>query len=99
MVKTVKIEKINEKRIVIVKSELSYWLGKLRAHFRYLIEVHISKDDILEDNSFLKFGFTDIALSKVIRKDWIFLSNDQSLINLCNFGGLEVHHIEEIYFL
>ncbi len=82
-----------------MESKLSYWLGKLRAHFRYLIEVHISKDDILEDNSFLKFGFTDIALSKVIRKDWIFLSNDQSLINLCNFGGLEAHHIEEIYFL
>jgi len=82
-----------------MESKLSYWLGKLRDHLKYLIEVHISKDDILEDNSFLKFGFTDIALSKVIRKDWIFLSNDQSLINLCNFGGLEAHHIEEIYFL
>jgi len=56
-----------------MKPKLSYWLEKLRDHFRYLIEVHISKDVIIEDNSFLKFGFTDIALSKVICKDWIFL--------------------------
>lgn len=80
-----------------VESKLIYWLGQLRDHFRYLIEDHVSKDEILEDHSFLKFGFTDIALSKIINKEWILLSTDQPLINYRNSKGLEAHHIEEIY--
>ena len=85
------------KRDARTDSKLIYWLEQLRDHFRYLIEEHISKEEILKDKSFLKFGFTDIALSKITRKDWIFLSIDQPLINLCNSRGLEAHHIEEIF--
>ncbi len=85
------------KRDARTDSKLIYWLEQLRDHFRYLIEEHISKEEILKDKSFLKFGFTDIALSKIIRKDWFFLSIDQPLINLCNSRGLEAHNIEEIF--
>ena len=84
------------KRDARPKSKLIYWLGKIKEHFDYFIEDYISKDEILKDESFLKFGFTDIALSKIIRKDWIFLSDDWPLVNLCNSRGLEAHHIEEI---
>ncbi|MBA7518107.1 hypothetical protein ES705_10173 [subsurface metagenome] len=84
------------KRDAKIDSKLIYWLEKIKKHFEDFIEEHIQKDEILKDKSFLKFGFTDIALSKIIRKDWIFLSNDQPLINLCNSRDLEAHHIEEI---
>ena len=77
--------------------DLDYWLNQLRPFFENLKENYISKDEILQYDKFIYYGFTDMALVKCLeKKDINLITTDFALINYCKKKGLSAHHPEEI---
>lgn len=79
--------------------KLKDWLSKLKPYYKTLIEKFVSIEKILDDIKFLDFGFTDIALSKLIDKNNYFITIDWKLRGYCKSKGLEAYHIEEIFIM
>jgi len=63
------------------------------------MEKYVPKDKIMEEKKYLDFGFTDIALMKVLNKNNFLLSTDRPLIEFCRNKALEAFHIEEIFYI
>ncbi len=80
------------------KKKLSFWLERLIPHFINFSEEFIPKEKIIQENKFADFGFTDIALSKII-KDRLLVTADAGLFYYCRNKGLKVKHLEEILTL
>ena len=79
------------------KSKINLWLKIIEApHLKSLLEIYVPKEEILEENKYFDFGFTDIALMKTLDKNNLLLTNDSNLIRFCISKGLEARHIEEI---
>lgn len=77
--------------------DLDYWLNQLKPFFENLKENYISKDEILQYDKFIYYGFTDMALVKCLeKKDINLITTDFALINYCKKNGLSAHHPEEI---
>ncbi len=77
--------------------DLDYWLIKLKPFFENFEENYISKDEILQNDKFIYYGFTDIALIKSLEKrDISLITTDFALINYCRKKGLQAHHPEEV---
>ncbi len=80
------------------KSKIKHWLEILeKPHLNCLLEKYVPKEEILEEEKYLDFGFTDIALMKTLDKNNFLLTTDFDLIKLCNLKGFEARHIEEIF--
>lgn len=81
------------------KSRLRHWLDLLESNLKHIMEKYVPKDNIMEEKKYLDFGFTDIALMKVLNKNNFLLSTDRPLIEFCRNRGLEAFHIEEIFYI
>ena len=81
------------------ESRIQHWLEILEnPHFKSLLEKYIPKEEILKENKYMDFGFTDIALMKSINANNFLLTIDFPLIQFCRHNGLEAYHVEEILF-
>lgn len=60
------------------------------------MERYIPKEEILKERKYLDFGFTDVALMKVLNNENFLLTTDFRLFSFCKHNGLEAHLIEEI---
>lgn len=78
-------------------NELKSWLMQLLMYFKKFKERYIKKEDIIKDKEFLDYGFTDIALKKLLKREKsILLTNDWALRNICREKELKSYHIEEL---
>jgi len=77
---------------------LDYWLTQLIPYLELLTERFIPKDEIIIHEHFKAYGFTDIALIKILENENIILiTADFNLIHYCKSRGLQVIHPEEIF--
>ncbi len=79
-------------------TQLKFWLEIIEnPHLNGLQEYYVQKLEIMKNKKHLEFGFTDIALIKVLNQNNFLLSNDYGLVQLCRaFQGLDAYHVEEI---
>lgn len=80
------------------RTEISFILSKLLDYFQLLNEEYIAKDNILDENNFLRFGFTDIALFLLLNEgNKTLISNDYALVMYCRSRGLNACLPDEIF--
>ncbi|HHE64729.1 MAG TPA: hypothetical protein ENL09_01780 [Bacteroidetes bacterium] len=73
-----------------------YSLETMKKIFEEINEVYVEKEEIINDNKFPDFGFTDISLVKSGKS---LLTSDFSLYNYAKSQGVSVKHIDEIFTL
>lgn len=80
------------------RTEIDYILTELIKYFQLLKEEYITKDDLLIENKFKTFGFTDIALFLLLKKgNKLLISNDYALVSYCKSKGLNARLLDEIF--
>lgn len=76
------------------KKEHKNLFEKTISFFENLIEKYVPKEDITSTDKFPDFGFTDLALSKIVSKNVPLLTSDWKLWRYCKKKNIPIKHTD-----